>query len=125
MRSRCSTSWSASIWARPDTSRFARLCYLLAAIGAVVPYAILLPWIGANGWAPARFLAAPFATGPAAIFSADALLSALAFLVFVAAEGRRRRMRRLWLYPLVTLTIGLCCAFPLFLAARERVMEEA
>lgn len=97
----------------------------MAAIGAVVPYAILLPWIGANGWAPARFLAAPFATRPAAIFSADALLSAAVFLAFVAVEGRRRRMKRLWLYPFVTLTIGLCCAFPLFLAVREQTTGEA
>lgn len=91
----------------------------------MVPYAILLPWIAEHGWAPARFLAAPFASGPAAIFSTDALVASAVFLAFVAVEGRRRRMDRLWLYPLVTLTIGLGCAFPLFLAARERAVGEA
>jgi len=39
------------------------------------------------------------------------------------AEGNRLGMRGLWLVPIVLLAIGLCCALPLFLPQRERVLS--
>lgn len=102
-----------------------RLYLGLALAGAVIPYAILLPWIGRYGFDLPRFLAGPFANGPASIFSADVLLSAAVFLVFASIEGRRLGLRLLWLPPLIVLTIGLCCALPVFLAQRERALANA
>jgi hypothetical protein len=72
-----------------------------------------------------RFLAGPFANGSAAIFSADVLFSAAVFLIFTLREGRRLGMRHRWLPPLVVVTIGLCCALPLFLAMRERALARS
>ena len=40
--------------------------------------------------------------------------------ILALVEGRRLGMGMPSLYPLVTFTIGLCRAFPLFLALRER-----
>ena len=97
-----------------------RLYLLLALVGAVVPYAILLPWAREYGLQLGLFISQLFATVPASIFAADALLSAAIFLLFVFVEGRRLGMRRLWIAPLLVLTVGLCCALPLFLAQRER-----
>ncbi len=94
----------------------------LALVGAVLPYAILIPWLAEHGFDVPLFLAGPFANGPAAIFSADVLFAAGVFLLFVWIEGRRLGMRRLWLPPLVVFTVGLCCALPLFLAQRERTL---
>jgi hypothetical protein len=94
----------------------------LALVGAILPYAILIPWLARHGPDVRSFLAGPFANGPASIFSADVLFSAAVFLIFVAVEGRRLGMRGLWLPPLIVATIGLCCALPLFLAQRERVL---
>lgn len=92
----------------------------LALIGAVMPYAIFLPWLAEHGVDSRLFVSQLFSTGPATIFAADVLFAALVFVIFALMEGRRLGMGRLWLYPLVTFTIGLCCALPLFLAFRER-----
>ncbi len=97
----------------------------LAAAGAVLPYSILVPWLLDHGFDVPRFLAGPFANGSAAIFSADVLFSAAVFLIFTLHEGRRLGMRHRWLPPLVVVAIGLCCALPLFLAMRERVLARS
>jgi hypothetical protein len=97
-----------------------RIYILLAVVGAVIPYVILFPWTREHGFQPSLFLSELFATRPASIFASDVLYSAAVFLVFAFVEGRRLGMRRLWVHPLVVVTVGLCCALPLFLAQRER-----
>jgi hypothetical protein len=92
----------------------------LALVGAILPYVLFIPWLATHGLDARLFVGQLFVTGPATIFAADVLFAALVFIFFAFAEGRRLGMGRLWLYPLVTLTIGLCCALPLFLAFRER-----
>jgi lysylphosphatidylglycerol synthetase-like protein (DUF2156 family) len=94
----------------------------LAVVGGILPYTILFPGWPITGFS--RFCSSrKFSSPPAGIFAADALLSAAIFLVFVFAEGRRLRMGALWLYPLLVLGIGLCCALPAFLAYRERALD--
>ena len=87
---------------------------ILAIIGAIIPYWLLLPWALEHRFAPGLFVSQLFATAPAAIFSTDAILSSIVFLIFVFAEGRRLRMQRLWLPPLIVVVVGLCCALPFF-----------
>ena len=99
-----------------------RIYAALAIVGAIFPYAIFVPWMAENGLAPGLFVAQLFATAPAAIFASDVLYAAAVFVLFVFVEGGRLGMRHLWLPPIVVLTIGLCCALPLFLAQRERVL---
>lgn len=94
----------------------------LAAVGAIMPYVLFIPWLAEHGVDSRLFVSQLFATGPATIFAADVLFAAGVFILFVIVEGRRLRMRHLWLPPLVVFTIGLCCALPLFLALRERAL---
>ena len=101
-----------------------RLYLALALIGAVIPYAILLPWAAEHGFDVPRFLEGPFANGPASLFSADLLFSATVFQIFALVESRRVGMRHRWLPAVVVVAIGLCCALPLFLALRERALAE-
>lgn len=89
-----------------------------AAVGAVVPYVILLPWAQANGFDTDLLFSLPFANPPAALFSADLLISATVFLVFATVDARRRDIP-VWIAPLATIAFGMCCALPLFLAMRE------
>ena len=100
----------------------APLYFTLAAIGAVLPFPFLLPWLHTHGLDLPLFLAGPFANGPASVFSVDVLWSATVFLIFAIAEGRRAGVRPLWLAPAAVFLIGLCCALPLFLALRERAL---
>ena len=97
-----------------------RTYFAFALVGAILPYVIFIPWLTSHGADVRLFFGQLFATGPATIFAADVLLAALVFVIFAVAEGRRLGMGKLWLYPLVTFTIGLCCALPLFLGFRER-----
>lgn len=100
-----------------------RIYAAFAIAGAVFPYAIFIPWLAEHGFAPGLFVRQLFGTPPSAIFASDVLYSAAIFILFVVVEGRRLGMRRLWVPPLLALTVGLCCAFPAFLAMRERALS--
>lgn len=96
----------------------------LTVAGAILPYSIFIPWLAEHGANPRLFVSELFSTGPASIFAADVLLAAGIFMIFVVAEGRRLGMRHLWIAPLATIIFGLCCGLPLFLALRERALEQ-
>ena len=108
-----------------QAGRLYRLYLVLALAGAVLPYVIFLPWFADHGFAPGLFARQLFSTAPATIFAADVLYAAAAFILFCLVEGRRLRIRHLWLPPLLVATVGLCCALPAFLAMRERALAAA
>ena len=91
----------------------------LAAIGAVLPWFFFLQFFEAEGLG-GDFVGALFVNGAAGGFTTDLLISSLVFWIFLFAEARRSGVARPWLYVLVNLLIGLSCALPLFLWARER-----
>lgn len=62
---------------------------------------------------------------PAATFGAiDLLAVAVAVLVFVIVEGRRLKMRFLWVYVVLTFVVAISVAFPSFLFFRQRRLAE-
>lgn len=66
-----------------------------------------------------------FGSGPSvSSLTTDLLVVAIAAVLFMIVEGRRLGMRRLWLYLLAVPLLALAFAFPLFLAFRERALEE-
>jgi hypothetical protein len=109
----------------PAPGRMFGVYAVLALAGAILPYVLFIPWLAEHGADGRVFLGQLFATGPATIFAIDVLFAAIVFLIFVWSEGRRLRMRHLWIQPAVTYGIGLCCALPLFLALRERHLARA
>jgi hypothetical protein len=90
----------------------------LAAIGALLPWLFFLQFFRVEGLA-GDFVGALFVNGAAGGFTTDLLISSVVFWVFLFAEARRCGVARPWLYVLVNLLIGLSCALPLFLWARE------
>jgi hypothetical protein len=92
----------------------------LAAIGAVLPWLFFLQFFEAQGPGFAGFVGALFVNGAAGGFATDLLISSVVFWIFLFAEAPRCGVARPWLYVLVNLLIGLSCALPLFLWARER-----
>lgn len=94
------------------------LYLILAAAGALVPWIFLADFLAAHG--AAQFIPSLFVNGAAGGLTIDLLISSFTFWLFLFHEGRRRGVRFLWLYVVVNLLIGLSCALPLFLAARER-----
>lgn len=97
--------------------------YLIAAIlGAVLPLSQFLPFVTANGLDMSLFMRQLFQTPVSGFFAMDVLVSSLVLWVFVFSEGRRRRMRNLWVYIVCNLLVGVSLALPLFLFFRERRM---
>lgn len=94
----------------------------LAVLGAVAPYFFFLQFFAAEGLA-GDFVGALFVNGAAGGFSADLLISSLVFWIYMLGEARRVGVARSWIFVVVNLAIGLSCALPLFLWARERALE--
>lgn len=91
----------------------------LAVLGAVVPYVFFAQFFSAEGFG-GDFVGSLFVNGAAGGFAADVLLSSVVFWVFLFREAPRAGVSRPWVYVLINLAIGLSCALPLFLWARER-----
>jgi hypothetical protein len=58
-----------------------------------------------------------------AFFGVDVIVSSVALWLFVFSEGRRHRVKNLWLYVVCNLAVGVSLALPLFLFARERKLS--
>lgn len=100
-----------------------RAIYLtLSVLGAGVPYAFFLRFFAAEGLG-GNFLGALFVNGAAGGFTMDLLLTSLVFWIFLFPEARRAGVGRPWLFVVLNLVIGLSCALPLFLWARERAAK--
>lgn len=101
-----------------------RFVYLLLCIaGTALPLAQFVPWLSANGLNVPLLLQQATSSNIAAFAWVDVLISGLATIVLICAEGRRLGMHRLWL-PLSSILIGPSLALPLFLYLRERQLAE-
>ncbi len=97
-----------------------RFVYLLLCIaGTTLPLAQFVPWLSANGLNVPLLLQQATSSKIAAFAWADVLISGLATIALICAEGRRLGMRHLWL-PLSSIMVGPSLALPLFLLLRER-----
>jgi hypothetical protein len=93
---------------------------ILAVVGAIVPYTQFVPWLGEHGFDLPGLVSELFSTRIGAFFGLDVIVSAVVLLVFVLHEGRRAKLRGLWLPTAATCLIGVSCGLPLFLYLRER-----
>jgi hypothetical protein len=101
------------------------LYFFLFIIGSAIPYSQFIPFLWEHGLDFSLFFSQLFANPISRFFAFDLLISAIALWVWVYAEGRRLSMSRLWLYPLITLSIGVSAALPFFLWMREWHSEKS
>lgn len=78
----------------------------------------------AGGFDVVAFVAGGFANPAAGSLTVDLLVALAAFLAWSFVEARRLGMRRWWVYLLVTFLVAFAVAFPLFLLARDRRLQE-
>ena len=98
-----------------------RTIYLIFAIlGAVIPYVFFIQHFTSDGMNLAVFVRALFANGAAGGFTADLLLTSCVFWIFMFRQRSRGKGPAPLLFVLLNLLIGLSCAFPAYLYARER-----
>jgi len=101
-----------------------KIFYLLAAIlGAVLPLSQLIPFLKTHGLDLKLFLTYLFSNSVSGFFGMDVIVSSVVLWIFVFSEGGRLGMRRLWIYVVANLAVGVSLALPLFLLFRERALE--
>jgi predicted membrane-bound spermidine synthase len=101
-----------------------RHAYLaFCAIGTVLPYWKLLPWVMDHGLNVSLLCQELFATRIGAFFGLDVVVSALVLFLFIATEGRRSALSLLWLPAIATLLVGVSLGLPLFLFLRQRKFD--
>lgn len=95
------------------------LYLLLAIVGAVVPYGFFIQHFSSEGLALGSFVQAVFANPAAGGFAADLLITSFIFWIFMFQQQKRGKGPRPALFIVLNLLIGLSCAFPAYLYARE------
>src|SRR5687768_3884764 len=95
---------------------------LLLMIGVVVPYVAFVPWLLDHGLDIPRLLDELFANRVSTFFALDVIVSALVLWVFIGVEARQTRTQHAWAPVLVSLTVGVSAALPLFLYLRESAL---
>jgi lysylphosphatidylglycerol synthetase-like protein (DUF2156 family) len=108
---------------RSDEMKWLFLCG--AIIGTVLPLSFLARFLAANGADPSAFAIQLIQSDIALLFAMDVVVSALILWLFIFVEGRKQRMKHLWIYAVCTLLVGVSLALPLFLLFRERKLSIA
>ena len=95
--------------------------FLIAAIlGFILPVRHFVRFLLSEGLNVSAFMEQLFQNDVSAFFAMDVVVSTVSLWLFVFIEGRRRRMKALWVYVVCTLLVGVSLALPLFLFFRER-----
>ena len=98
--------------------------YLICCVlGLVLPYSQFVPWLLEHGLNVALFIRELFGNRISAFFAMDVIVSAIVLIWFIQSEGKRLRVRLLWLPTVGTLLVGVSFGFPLFLFLREVALE--
>jgi hypothetical protein len=96
---------------------------ILCALGVLLPYWQVAPWLSEHGLDLPLFFRQLFENRVGAFFGMDVFVSAAALLVFARVEGRRAGLRVVWVVALAVSAVGVSLGLPLFLYLRERRRE--
>ena len=97
-----------------------KLYLVLAIVGAVLPYAFFIQYFSSEGIGLSGFVAALFANPAAGGFTADLLVTSTVFWIFMVHQRSREKGPAPINFIVLNLMIGLSCALPAYLYARER-----
>ena len=102
----------------------ARQFYLICCVlGLLLPYTQFVPWALEHGFNITLFCRELFANRISAFFAMDVIVSAIALIWFIQGEGKRLRLRALWLPTVGTLIVGVSFGLPLFLFLRQLTLD--
>jgi hypothetical protein len=97
----------------------------LAFLGAVGPYSFLGQFLMTDGLDLQALSAQLWASPVSSYFGVNMIVSVLVTLLFVFTEGRRLKMKGLWLPLVATVAVGVSCGLPLFLYLRRLNLDRA
>ena len=102
----------------------ARHLYLVCCVlGLVLPYSQFVPWLSEHGLDGALFFRELFVNRISAFFAMDVIVSAIVLIWLIQSEGKRSRVRLLWLPTVGTLVVGVSFGLPLFLFLRQVTLD--
>ena len=102
----------------------ARHFYLVCCVlGLVLPYSQFVPWLLEHGLNVTFFFRELFANLISAFFAMDVIVSVIVLIWFIQTEGKRLRVRLLWLPTIGTLIVGVSFGLPLFLFLRQMTLD--
>ena len=102
----------------------ARHFYLICCVlGFILPYSQFVPWLLEHGLNVALLVRELFGNRISAFFAMDVIVSAIVLIWFIQSEGKRLRVRLLWLPTVGTLLVGVSFGFPLFLFLRQVTLD--
>ncbi len=90
----------------------------LTILGAAVPYIFFVQFFQQYGFNLSAFVAGLFVNGAGGGFSADLLVSSFIFWLFMFQQLKEGPQPTIFI--ILNLTIGLSCALPAYLYAREK-----
>lgn len=93
---------------------------VLAIVGAVLPYAFFVQHFSSEGVGIGKFVAALFVNPAASGFTVDLLFTSLVFWIFMFHQRGREKGPNPVLFIVLNFFVGVSCAFPAYLYARER-----
>lgn len=96
------------------------LYLILCVLGTVLPCSQLFPFLAQHGFNVPLLIEQLFANRISGFFGLDVIVSSVVLWIFVLTEGRRQHMKRLWIYLICNLAVGVSLGLPLFLYMRER-----
>lgn len=96
-----------------------RLYLILAILGAILPYLFFFQFFSSEGLNIGGFVGALFANGAVGGFTADLLFTSFVFWGYMFYRRKQEGGPSPLLFIILNLTIGLSCAFPAYLYAKE------
>ena len=96
---------------------------ILCALGVLLPYWQIAPWLSEHGLDLPLFFRQLFENRVGAFFGMDVFVSAAALLLFARSEGKRTGVRAVWLVGAAVVAVGVSLGLPLLLYLRERSPE--
>ncbi len=97
----------------------------LAIVGAILPYAFFIQYFTSESTSLLGFVNASFASPASGGITADLVFTSSVFWIFMIQQRRQDKGPNPILFILLNLLIGLSCAFPAYLYARERQREQS
>lgn len=91
----------------------------LAFLGAVAPYSFIGQFLLTHGINFAEFKVQLWASPVSSFVGIAFLIASLVNFFFIIGEGRRLKMKGLWLPLAGTVLVGVSCGLPLFLYLRS------
>jgi len=99
---------------------------LCAVYGVLAVVALVATWwnniafvLSDDNGGLAGFILGGYANHAAASLTNDVILVAVVALVFIFVEGMRLGIRRLWIYPILSVFVAISVAVPVFLIVRQ------